>query len=71
MYTKQFWKDTTERVISTAAQAAVGALGTTAVLSRVNWTIVLGTAGGGALMSLLKCLVAAQKGDPSSASLVE
>jgi hypothetical protein len=71
MYTKQFWKDTLERVISTAAQCALGAIGTTAFLGGVNWTFVLGTAGGGALMSLLKCLVAAQKGDPTSASLVE
>jgi hypothetical protein len=71
MYTKKFWKDTVERVVSTAAQSAVGALGATAVVGGVNWAVVGATVGLAALTSLLKCLVAGAKGDPDSASLVE
>lgn len=71
MYTKQFWKDTTERVVSTAAQAMIASIGTTAFFGDMHWKIVLGTTGIAALVSLLKCLVAGSKGDPDSASLVE
>jgi len=71
MWTKKFWQDTLERVIATAAQSAVAAIGTTAVIQSVDWRVVGGTAATAALLSLLKALYASRRGDPTSASLVE
>jgi hypothetical protein len=71
MFTKKFWMDTVERVVSTTAQAAAGAIGTTAVIQGVDWRVVGGTAATAALLSLLKALYASRRGDPNSASLVE
>lgn len=71
MWTKKFWKDTAERVLATAAQAAAGAIGATAVIQGVDWRVVGGTAATAALLSLLKALYASRRGDPNSASLIE
>jgi hypothetical protein len=71
MWTKKFWKDITERVLATAAQAAAGAIGTTAVIQGIDWRVVSGTAAVAALLSFLKALYARNTGDPNSASLVE
>lgn len=72
MWSKRFWQDTAERVLSTAAQAAIGALGVTAAVQDVDWRIVAGTAGLAAVMALGKCLAASRKSDTiSPASLVK
>lgn len=72
MFTKKFWQDAAERVVSTAAQAAVASIGTTALIQGIDWRVVGGTAATAALLSLLKCLYATRRGtDPTSASLVE
>lgn len=70
MWTARYWKDLAERVVATAAQAAVGAWGTTAVIGDVDWRIVAGTAAAAAALAVIKALAAAGKGDPTSASLV-
>lgn len=61
MFTKRFWKDATERAISTAAQSLVAVLG----VDGLNWLHVdikgvAATAGGAAILSLLKSIVAAK-----------
>lgn len=73
MFTRLFWKDTAERVVSTAAQAAIGVL-TADGFDLVNFDAkaslaVVGTA---ALVSFLKALVAEKvDGTVSPASLAK
>lgn len=57
MFTKEFWKDAVERVISTAAQAAAGVLVADSItgLATKEGAIVVGTA---AALALLKSLIA-------------
>lgn len=50
---KTFVKCAAIRALKTVAQAAVGALGTTAVISEVDWMLVLGTALTAGVTSLL------------------
>lgn len=71
MWNSKFWKDATERVIRTAAQAAIGALGTTAVIQEVDWRIVGGTTAVAAITSLLMAIAAGSTGNPDSASFQE
>lgn len=63
--------DTAERVLSTAAQAAIGAWGATALVQDVDWRIIGGTAAAAAVLAVAKALAASGKGDPQSASLVQ
>lgn len=70
MFTKVFWRDTFERMCSTAAQAALLVLGADAIDAlRADWETVGGFALGGAVLALLKALGAKQIGDRQSASL--
>lgn len=72
MYTKKFWKDASERMVSSAANAVLLAVGANQVnVLDLDAMILLGFAGGGALISFLKALAAAHTGDPESASLVD
>lgn len=53
-YTKRtFWLGVAERAVKTLAQAALGALGSTALMSEVNWAVVGSTAALAALVSVL------------------
>lgn len=62
LYTrKTFWLGVAERATKTFAQAAVAAIGTAALLSEVNWTMVGSTAVLAALLSVLTAL-----GDPKA-----
>lgn len=78
MFTLIFWKDATERVISTFAGALLSAFlpgGLNALfpnlnLMTVDWKSALGFAAGTALVTLLKTLAATQVGDPMSASFL-
>lgn len=73
MFTTTFWKDLGERVIASAAGGALAALGIDAFgkAHDLNPSHILIGAGVAAAVSLLKGIVASQKGDPTSASLVE
>jgi hypothetical protein len=69
MFTTDFWKATAERACSTAAQSAllvVGA-GQFDVLT-VDWQHVAGFAAGGFVLTVLKCMVAANTGYDNSPS---
>lgn len=68
MFTGAFWKDTAERVISTAAQAAIPTfLG--ASLWDIDYRAAVGITGSAAFLALLKALIAGGRGDHESASL--
>ena len=51
--TKRWWKAAGIRAIKTVAQAAVAMIGTTAVLSEVDWKAVVGAALLAGVLSLL------------------
>lgn len=72
MWTTAYWKDLTERVVSSAAGGALTAWGGGEVANL--WTadarLITGMAAGAALISLLKGLAAVKRGDPASASLL-
>ena len=67
-----FNKDLLERVASTFAQAAIGAVGTNSVvdLGVDNWKMVL-SAGVAAALSVIKGALAAKVGTKGTASLVD
>jgi hypothetical protein len=67
MWTTKFWKDLAERIISSAAGGALAIL----LTGSTDWVKILAGAGIAALVSLLKGLIASQKGDPTSPSLVQ
>jgi len=69
MWNKAFFIDLAERVVATAAQAAVAIIGTYTLLSDIDWAIVLGTTGIAALTALLKGFVGLQTGDRRSAGI--
>ncbi len=72
MFTRAFWKDTAERAISTAAQAAIGLLSADGLgVLDVDWGDVGSVSGLAALIAVLKALVASRVNDPESASFVE
>lgn len=50
---KKWWKAAGIRAIKTFAQSAIAAIGTTALISEVNWAIVFSTAGLATVLSLL------------------
>ena len=51
--TKKWWKAAGIRAVKTVAQAAVAAIGTTAMLSAVDWLVVGSTALLSGVLSLL------------------
>ena len=51
--TKKWWKAAGVRAVKTVAQAAVAAIGTTAMLSDVDWLVVGSTALLAGVLSLL------------------
>lgn len=68
MWTRNFWKATAERAVSTAAQAAILVVGADQfnVIS-VDWPTVGGFAAGGAVLTILKSLAFGTKdGNPSA-----
>jgi hypothetical protein len=72
MFTKTFWVDATERALSTAAQAALLALGGGSLnVLTADWQVVGGFALGGAVLSYLKSIVAARLTGTPDGSLVK
>ena len=67
---KAFFIDLAERVIATAAQAALAIIGTYTLVSDIDWAVVTGTIGIAALTALLKGLLALQVGDRNSAGIL-
>ena len=51
--TRNWWKAAGIRAVKTVAQAAVAAIGTTAMLNEVDWLVVASTALLAGLLSLL------------------
>ena len=51
--TKAWWKAAAIRAIKTVAQTAVATIGTTAVISQVNWTVVLSASLLAGILSML------------------
>ena len=51
--TKAWWKAAAIRAIKTVAQTAVATIGTTAVISQVNWTAVLSASLLAGILSML------------------
>lgn len=71
MWTWVFWRDTGERVISTAAASLLAFFGVQELdLFNVNWSGALSVAGATALVTLLKSLVAANVGERGTAALL-
>lgn len=71
MWSADFWKDVVERTIRTAAQAAVGSIGTTAVINEVQWDVVGGTSAVAAVVCVLMALAAPNKDESGNASFRE
>lgn len=70
MFTKRYWADLAERVVATAAQSAILALGAGQFnVLDADLRTVAGFAAGGALLAFLKGLAAAGVGEDGSASL--
>lgn len=71
IWTRLFWKDTAERVISTVAQALSGVLlaGGLGIFD-VDWASAISVSLLAGLVALAKAVGATYVGDPSSASLV-
>ena len=67
---KQFWKDTLERAIKTAAQSALAMLGTHALVESVNWITVASVVVMATVCSLLTSVASYNAGDVGTASLV-
>lgn len=72
MFTRAFWKDTTERVIASAAGGVLTAIGLDVInILDADWQTLVGAGLGTGLVSFLKALVASKVNDPESASLVD
>lgn len=67
MFTLTFWKDTCERVIATAAEAAA-TLFVGHSLWDIDYRAAAGIIGGMAVASLLKSLASARLGTPGTAA---
>ncbi len=53
MITKQWWKAAGIRAIKTIAQTAIATIGSSAVISDVNWMVVLSASALAGILSLL------------------
>lgn len=53
---KAWWRAAGIRALKTVAQAAIGVIGTSVLLSEVNWIIVASTAAMAGVLSLLMSL---------------
>lgn len=53
MFTKKFWKAAGTRAIKTMAQTAVGVIGSSVVISDVNWLVVVSASAVAGVTSIL------------------
>ena len=56
VFTKKWWVASLIRALRTVAQTAIATIGTAAMVSEVNWMVVLSTAGLAGVLSLLMSL---------------
>lgn len=71
MKTAQFWYDTAERAVKTAAQTALGSLVVVNVpVWDLDWSAGLGITATATIASVLTSIISSGKGDHQSASLV-
>lgn len=63
MFTKDFWRYALERAIRTVAQTAVATIGTSALLSEINW---LAVASASCVAGLLSILMSVSMGIPEA-----
>lgn len=56
MFTKEFWIAALNRALRTLCQTAVATIGTSAVLSEVNWVMVASSSVLAALLSVLNSI---------------
>lgn len=68
---KRFIIDTAERAVKTAAQTAIAAIGTTHLISAVDWKTVLSTSLLAAILSILTSIASKPVGDTNSASIIK
>lgn len=54
--TVKWLKATAIRIVKTMAQAAIGVIGSTAVLNEVNWAVVGGTVALSGIVCILTCI---------------
>lgn len=57
-----FWYAVLERAIKTAAQSAIAAIGTTALIQEVDWAVVGGATAIATLLSILTSIASANIG---------
>lgn len=71
MWTKNFWRQTLERAVKSAAQALLGmwALDGFNVL-HADWRLAAGVAGGAYVLSVLTSIVTSGVGEPNDPSAV-
>ena len=70
MRSKQFWQDTAERAIKTAAQAILAVFVAGVTIMSVDWVDTLAIGATAALVSVLTSIASAGVRNPQSASLV-
>jgi hypothetical protein len=68
---KKFMKDMLERAIKTAAQTAIAAIGTSATIGEVNWSVVISTVAIATALSILTSIASKPIGDSDSASIIK
>lgn len=71
MFTKTFWKDTSERAIRNAATSFVATLGSTAIFWHVNWELLVGVPATAAVLEVAIALSGAKVGSKGTASLTD
>lgn len=57
MFTKKFWKAAGTRAIKTMAQSAVGVIGSSVVISDVNWIVVVSASALAGVTSILTSII--------------
>lgn len=70
MRSRQFWEDTAERAIKTAAQAILAVFVAGVTIMSVDWVDTLAIGATAALVSVLTSIASAGVRNPQSASLV-
>lgn len=70
MWKISYWRDVAERILATAAEAALATITGTAMIQQVNWSVVGGVTALAALAALLKAVVARGVAESDTASLV-